>query len=303
MIKRLTIEFVREQFLIKGLELISTVYKNNKQQLNYKCKKCGYIGMKTYNDLRQSSGSGCPACINRVNRTIEVVREGFLSNNMELISAVYKKGSQYLKYRCLCCGYCGTMKYNTLLRGCGCPSCAGNLKHSIEFIREEFLNSNLELFSMVYNNNKQKLKYRCLKCGYIGAKRYDNLLSGRGCPECKRLNELGENNPNYNPALTNEDRINRRYTPDYAKWSYAVKKYGNFTCQICGDSRGGNLISHHLESYNNNPDLRIALDNGICLCEKCHKKFHSMYGYGNNTREQFVEFINKYNRQERLANV
>lgn len=30
--------------------------------------------------------------------------------------------------------------------------------------------------------------------------------------------------------------------------------------------------------------------NGVCLCEKCHKEFHHIYGYRDNTKEQFEKF-------------
>ena len=103
----------------------------------------------------------------------------------------------------------------------------------------------------------------------------------------------GENNSNYNPNLTDEERkYNRernRHIDGYKEWVYEVKKQANFTCDCCGE-HGCKLCSHHLESFSDNKELRTELTNGVCLCEKCHKEFHRTYGYKNNTKEQYVEF-------------
>ena len=98
-----------------------------------------------------------------------------------------------------------------------------------------------------------------------------------------------KNHPNYNPNLTDEDRIDRRCLPDYKEWRAAVYKRDNYTCQIC--SNKGRLNAHHLDGYANNKELRITLSNGITLCKECHDDFHHQYGRGNNTKEQFIEFI------------
>ena len=49
-------------------------------------------------------------------------------------------------------------------------------------------------------------------------------------------------------------------------------------------------------SLNDSQLLRFIDElNGITLCKGCHSELHSIYGYGNNTIEQFREFLyNKY---------
>jgi hypothetical protein len=56
------------------------------------------------------------------------------------------------------------------------------------------------------------------------------------------------------------------------KWARYIKIRDNFICQMCeekGDSRRL-LHSHHIERQADKPELAVDLDNGVCLCEKCH---------------------------------
>lgn len=102
----------------------------------------------------------------------------------------------------------------------------------------------------------------------------------------------GTDHPNYNPNLTEEDRLRKRYYlggGSHKSWSKQVMERDNYTCQIC-NKHGGNLNAHHLNGWDAFPEQRFDLDNGETLCEDCHKEFHSQYGYGDNTREQFNEY-------------
>jgi 5-methylcytosine-specific restriction endonuclease McrA len=159
-------------------------------------------------------------------------------------------------------------------------------KLTIDFVRKQFEKEGYILLSDVYVNSKTRLDYICPKKHkwYIS---WNNWQHGHRCPRCSKG---GKNNPNYNQKLTDVARYVGRFIFGYKEWKYAVKERDHFTCQVCGNNKGGNLVSHHLESYRASPDLRMLLDNGVCLCEKCHKAFHHKYGYGNNTKEQFEEF-------------
>lgn len=75
----------------------------------------------------------------------------------------------------------------------------------------------------------------------------------------------------------------------FIRWAKQVKVRDYFTCQIC-ERRGIELNSHHLNGWDWCEDERYDLDNGTTLCAICHKGFHDMYGYGQNTRTQFEEF-------------
>lgn len=65
-------------------------------------------------------------------------------------------------------------------------------------------------------------------------------------------------------------------------------------CQVTGLDSYNNLHVHHLNSYDwftngrCNPKNMIVIDRGI------HRLFHSKYGRGDNTSEEFEEFTQKY---------
>ena len=129
---------------------------------------------------------------------------------------------------------------------------------------------------------------------FYGKKRpeHSKKMKDKKRPDLANRNKLkiGKLNHNYNPKLTDEEREIRRTYPEYRVWRKAVFERDNWTCQVCG-KHGGNLVAHHLESYHNNPKLRTTLSNGATTCDKCHGNFHYQYGRINNTKEQFIKFM------------
>ena len=61
-------------------------------------------------------------------------------------------------------------------------------------------------------------------------------------------------------------------------------------CQISGQ-KDIKLVVHHLNAWGSSPDERFDIHNGITISEELHKLFHKYYGRGNNTKEQFDEFL------------
>ena len=96
------------------------------------------------------------------------------------------------------------------------------------------------------------------------------------CLECYNKERADNSNP-----MNNKTNLMKRF-------SLKVRCRDNYTCALCGSHE--NTHAHHLDGFDNNPDLREDVDNGITLCECCHVSFHKIYGYGNNTTEQFNEF-------------
>ena len=113
--------------------------------------------------------------------------------------------------------------------------------------------------------------------------------------------------------------IRKRLTP----WKNKVKKDNNCTCCLTGEKN--NIVVHHIRGFNlifnevvNILDFPIYTDMSeytqkqlddffnmflsvqayyndyVCITENIHKQFHGIYGYGNNTKEQWEEFVNKY---------
>ena len=82
-----------------------------------------------------------------------------------------------------------------------------------------------------------------------------------------------EKHPNWKGGITPENkRIRQSF--EMNEWRKAVFERDNYTCQLCGDNKGGNLRAHHIEKFNQYPNKRFDVDNGLTLCKDCHKLVH-----------------------------
>ena len=115
--------------------------------------------------------------------------------------------------------------------------------------------------------------------------------------------------------------IRQRIVP----WRNSIREKCNYVCKITGVR--SNIIVHHIRSFNllleeciEIMDFPLYEDFGlytqeqlddfletflelqeyygeyVCITESVHKKFHSIYGCGDNTKEQWEEFVKNYNK-------
>jgi hypothetical protein len=64
-------------------------------------------------------------------------------------------------------------------------------------------------------------------------------------------------------------------------------------CQYpsCSCNKRSKLVVHHLNGFNWDVDGRFDPDNGILLCKRHHKEFHDLFGRGDNTVEQYDNWL------------
>lgn len=107
------------------------------------------------------------------------------------------------------------------------------------------------------------------------------IMRENGIPK-KPINEArdywGPNSPRWRHDLSDEERENRRDDVSQRRWREQIYARDGYTCQKCGDSKGGNLNAHHIIPHCADKTVAWRLDNGITLCAPCHKIFHSTYG-------------------------
>ena len=74
---------------------------------------------------------------------------------------------------------------------------------------------------------------------------------------------------------------NGYYSLEYKKWRLEVFIRDNFTCQNCR-AVGGYFPDNSIKSFAKYPALRFDINNGITLCEDCHKLTDNYKGRNKN---------------------
>lgn len=233
-----------------------------------------------------------------VKLTVEEARKEVESLSMTPLFSEYL-GSKYPLDVICHCGNHFRPNLGNLRRGAKCKECGyknrDNRRTPLSEVREYFASQGCLLLvsKFDYEGSAKQLTFRC-SCGETWSTTYYNFRQGVRCGKCTVKKYSGPNNYNYKPDLTDEERERYRYDSRLREWSRVVKERDRFTCVFCEDDTGGNLMSHHLDGYSEFPEKRYDVDNGVTLCDICHKDFHDMYGYGGNTREQFEELTSKF---------
>lgn len=81
----------------------------------------------------------------------------------------------------------------------------------------------------------------------------------------------------------------RSKDPKFISWSKKVKQRDDFQCQICFKDNQY-LESHHCYNWQDFPEKRFDINNGVTLCKQHHEQFHNIFGKSFNTLEQFKQF-------------
>lgn len=237
------------------------------------CKKCRLENKKKYTNICKTCG------------------EPFKTKNKDakFCSKRCLPQNQSIKYKVLC-EYCDKEIYKT----------KSQLERSeFSFCSIKCKNSFLAKIQIGEKHPRySKVKTICDNCGcdtYKNKAEYESHMNHYCSKECKYEHQatiyVGEKHPRYNEKLTNEDRLDTRRYKEYYIWRNEVFKRDNYTCRKCGDKRGGNLNAHHIRNYSEHSNLRTSVENGITLCEDCHKEFHIKFGYKNNNEKQIEEFM------------
>ena len=211
--------------------------------MKYSCDVCGYIGYKNVSDV--TGGYGCPKCADKKQslklsgKNSSFWKGGVQKNNLPLYSTYAKQLHKYMK---------------------------------VYKIKKEIEGNTLELLGV-----------RCYHCGKVfvpkltSVKNKIGVITGKG---------TGEQNL-YCSDKCKKDCVvfgQKKYPKGFKKynyranqkdWSELVKNNSKQVCEICGNY-SDKLVSHHEIPVKVNPIISADIDNGIVLCDKCHKKVHQL---------------------------
>jgi hypothetical protein len=285
------------------------------------CKYCGY-------DISSEK--------NKTIRNIfyEDVKKDFEKRGYTLLSPNYENNRQQLSYICSLHPHkIQTITYSRLKQGQGCSLCgdertAQSKILDISVVRQEFEKRNLTLISENYYHSEQQLDFICNIHKEEGIQHisYESLkYSMYGCTYCARQSRSGKNHHNYKGGLTSINSYLRGRT---RCWTFDSFNYYNRTCIITGIKKGKRVV-HHLYGFDKIVNETLSelnypiykditkytykeltdIENlclkkhyehgfGVCLISDIHELFHSYYGKGNNTPEQFYEFQEKIKNGE-----
>lgn len=263
----------------------------NKNRYTYICESCGEE-FKTGKKNQKTCSKTCSATIKYPKIYVECE---ICKKKVKKIQRDIKRNKHHYcsnKCRAIAVGRSQVGKNNPNYKNATIEVNCSNCNKKFKILKCNTVNSDKAQKQNLYCSKKCKSEHQ------------KEILKGESNPNYGNGRRIkGKLNPNYNFTKTYEERMKGRLYTDYYNWRNLIFEKYNYTCQCC-NKQGGTLAAHHLDGYNKFKEKRTDVNNGVLLCANCHKEFHKIYGYGNNTLEQFKEFYkNKTNKKFEVVRV
>lgn len=143
--RRHSIEYVRQKFAAEGYCLLTSIYINNKQKLQYQCSE-GHIHSITFSDWK--SGYRCPSCYEDVRgdqarkHTIEDIRVALKAEDYQLITEDYQNIQDKITYICPTGHYGEVTWANWYYNKTRCSKCFKTQSQAERELQDEFIKYN-----------------------------------------------------------------------------------------------------------------------------------------------------------------
>lgn len=248
-------------------------------------------------------GHGCCLCGNNFKKTQkQYIQEVKCINPYVEVVGTYVDARTKILHCCKIDGYEWYVAPYSVLRGDQCPKCQGNArKNTEEYINEvSIINPNISVLGD-YINSLTPILHKCKTDGFEWLAAPANILSGRGCPECKRRVLSSVFTKSHEQYVEDVDVINpdievlgkyvnartpilHRCKKDGYTWNIApLNILTGQGCPQCQESSGERQIRQWLQNRN----IRYTYQKTFCDCKD---KKELPFDFYISEREVCIEF-------------
>lgn len=268
-------EYVKElEEVSPNIEVIEE-YIGARTKIFHRCKICNHEWTAIPDKILM--GRGCPKCAGNIKFTHEeyVKKVENINPNIEVLGK-YINSSTKILHRCRIDGYEWKTYPSHILRGCGCPECAGLRKktHEEYIVEVAEINPNIEVIGKYININT-KILHKCKIDGYEWEiTPYCVLKMRQGCPKCsgnikktqeEYIAQVAEINPNIEVLgdyIDYHTKILHKCKIDNCEWYATPANVLHGTgCPKCGESKGERIIANWLNKNNISYESQKYFDN------------------------------------------
>jgi hypothetical protein len=305
-----SIKEVKLLFRDNGAEPIFKEYISANTPLKFRCS-CGGEDTISITSLKRSlknlGGIKCKRCrCKKLSKDKNLKAKDVILNKfkeieiIDIIPGKHEEKPPKIIFRCPMCGEESSIFYKKYFDLILCKKCSRDLISEKQRLTQNEMGNLFNKFGAnlisKYEHTNQKLIFECF-CGNIGSIMLTNLKYKHMIPLCKQCQldksyPKRENHYNWNSNLTEKNRLAWGRNNEDKQWYRRIFEKFKYTCYITGKKNIA-LSAHHLFQYSKYPNLRLSLDNGICISRETHLEFHKKYSYIDASIEDFCEFFHE----------